>query len=246
MKITRIGLLCLGLAYFSGLPLAQAALKIGVLFYDPPLVMSATQGFHVELANKICQGLREQCTILPMKWSRLFTALDKGEIDLQMGVYATPQRSKKYIFSIPYMPSNGRFITLTTSRIKDMAQLKGKKMGTLKEEDDTGVFRTYLQANYFNSFEIVDFEDITNLLASLDNNGIQAGLLHATAVNYWVTNSGGRLSPIGPSFTLGDGYTMMALPTRQVLINNVNEQIKQIRASKEFETLYKTYLDGHE
>ncbi|MBA2653011.1 MAG: transporter substrate-binding domain-containing protein [Tatlockia sp.] len=242
MKFKWLPLLLTGLISLLLPSTGQAQLKIGVMFFDPPLVMSPMQGFHVDLANKICQGLQEKCILLPMVWNQLFVAIDKGDIDLIIGVFITAQRAKKYIFSIPYMQSYGRFIVLRASNITNFKQLNGKKVGTLKEEVNTGIFASYLQANYSNNFKIVDYKDIGVLLTSLVNKSIKAALLHARAVNYWVANTSGIFSILGPVFPLGGGYSIMALPGNQPLIDKINQQIQLIKANGEFAKIYDTYF----
>ncbi|MBA2655804.1 MAG: transporter substrate-binding domain-containing protein [Tatlockia sp.] len=242
MKFKGLILLFLGMLYLLFPSLSQAQLKIGVMFFDPPLVMSPIQGFNVDLANRICKGLQEKCLILPMVWSELFIALDKGEVDLLMGVFITPQRAQKYLFSLPYMTSRGRFIVLSANNISNFSQLKGRKIGTLKEELNTGIFFNYLQANYSDYFQINNYRDIGLLLTSLSNNSIQAALLHARSVNYWVANTSGIFKTIGQSFPLGGGYSVMALPGKQPLIDKISQQLKLIKDSGEFAKIYGTYF----
>ena len=222
---------------------SHAALKIGVIFFEPPLVISASQGFHIDLAKKICEGLKQECIIKPMKWDKLFIALDKGDIDLQMGVYITPERAKKYIFTIPFLVSKGRLFSLTKNHFTTISQLQGKKLGTLKEENELGVFHKYIENTYPNVFNVVDFDDIGNLVTALAENKIQAGLLRAASVDYWLANSSGEFSAIGTSFLLGAGYSLMALPSNQALVNAVDQQLKRIIDSKEYDTIYNMYLN---
>lgn len=221
---------------------AEAQLKIGVMFYDPPLVMSSIQGFHVDLANRICKGLNETCTIIPMEWSKLFPALDKGEIDLIMGVFSTLERAEKYIFSIPYMISRAQFMVRTADKITNFDELKGTKLGILLEEVGSGVFSGYLKAHYLNFFKIIEYKDINQIVTALDNKSVKAAFFHEKAINYWVQNSSGIFKTIGPAVKVGEGYTIMALPVRQDLINNVNQQILQIKASGDFAKIYSIYF----
>lgn len=235
--------ICLVLVGIFGTFSARADLKFGVMIYDPPLVMSATQGFHIDLAQKICQGLQEKCVIVPMIWAQQFGALDKGDIDLVMGVFPTVARAQKYIFSIPYMISYGRMIVLSKSGITGYGALKGLKVGTLLEETDSGgVFMDYIQGTFPGWFSVKGFKDVQTLLAALADNDIQAGLLHATAVNYWVANSGGLFRALGPSFSLGSGYTLMALPSKQKLIDSINQQIRLLMTNGGLDAIYNTYF----
>lgn len=244
MKLKWLSLLCSIGIYLLYPSITQAAIRVGVMLFDPPMVISATQGFHVDLANKLCEGLHEQCIIKPMEWDKLFVALDKKEIDLQMGVFITLKRAKHYLFSIPYMPSNGRFITLTENNITSLDQLKGQKVGTLQEEDSSGIFRSYIRANHLDSFKMVDYEDLESLLNSLVKGSTKAALAHSTSVDYWVANSSGNFSPVGPAFPLGNGYSIMALPENKELIDNINVQIQKIKANGDYEKIYNTYFNS--
>ncbi|KTC97101.1 arginine-binding periplasmic protein [Legionella geestiana] len=224
--------------------MAHADLKVGVMFFDPPLVMSANQGFHVDLANKICQGLQEKCVIVPMVWEELFTALDNGKIDLIMGVFPTPERVQKYLFSIPYLPSNGRIIVLSRLAIDRVTQLKGQEVGILREETGAGVFAEYVQAAFPGLFQVIKYKDIETLLESLADDTVQAALLHETAVNYWVANSRGIFSMLGNPFPLGGGYSIMTLPNSQALITRIDAQIRLLKSNGVFDKLYSTYFGG--
>lgn len=242
MKYKWLRIFSVVLLYLSCSSVVRAELKIGVMFFDPPLVFSSSQGFHIDLANAICKGLQEKCRIMPMIWENLFTALEKGDIDLVMGVFVTPQRAQKYIFSMPYMASKGAFIDLAKSNMTSFEQLKGLKVGIIREEADTGVFLDYLQATFPRLFNILQFKDIDTMLTALSDDDIQAGFMHSTAVNYWITNSKGIFSALGSPMDLGAGYTIMAMPDNQKLIDQINKQIQLIIADGEFARIYNTYL----
>lgn len=237
LRLSCFSLLC----FFYSIT-AQADLKIGLVFYDPPLVISVNQGFNVDFANSICRGLQEKCFIIPMVWNELFGLLDKGEIDLILGAFITPKRAQKYLFSIPYMASNGRMIILRDSKLSNVEQLKGLNVGVVKEEAESGVFYNYIRANFLNVFNVTTFADIETILSAVMNKTVQAGIMHQTAVDYWIANSNHIFSPLGKVFPVGNGYGILALPNRQDLINKVNQQIQLIKSNGEFAKIYKTYF----
>lgn len=232
-----------GVFYLLYLPSVYAKLKIGVVFFDPPLVVSRSQGFNINLAHKICHGLREECIIVPMEWPDLFVALNKREIDIQLGVYITPERAKHYIFSLPYKSSSGRFMTLTANRLTAINQLKGAKVGKLKEEKGSGVFNRYIEDIFDELFGVANFDDMETLILALTQQSVQAILVHSSAAEYWVEHSGGKFSMLGAPFPLGAGYAIMALPDKQQLINRINTQLRILKANGEFAKIYHMYWE---
>lgn len=219
-----------------------ATIRVGAIFFDPPLVLSASQGFNITLANRICQGMGQQCEIVQMEWKKLFPALDNSEIDMIMGVYITQSRQQKYIFSLPYMLSQGRFLTLSSNHITDVDQLKGLKVGLLTEEADTGVFHQYVQQTYNNLFQVSDYDNVEDLLAALISKSVSAVILPHSVTNYWMQSSDGRFAAIGPVFNLGQGSAIMALPQNQPLINSINQALKSMEDNGDYLSIYRMYF----
>lgn len=218
------------------------ALKIGVVFFDPPLVYNVNQGFNIEIINRLCRGINQTCDIQLMKLNEAFPSLDNKLIDAFVGVFITPQRQQKYIFTLPYLLSQGRFMALANTKLTSVEQLKGKKVGIVAEEAGGGVFHDYIAATYPNSFDLVNFTDVQDILTALINGSIDAAVIHNTAVDYWVQNSAGKFSTVGPLFSVGAGESIMALPANQALIDGFNVQIKQIEANGEYLNFYNTYF----
>lgn len=60
-------------------------------------------GYDVEIARKIADGLGKKLVIKAIEWEGLIAALDSGEIDLIIaGMTETPQRATSVLFSVPY------------------------------------------------------------------------------------------------------------------------------------------------
>jgi len=221
---------------------AYAVIRIGAIFFDPPLVLSASQGFNIALSNRLCQGIGQQCEIVQMDWRKLFPALDNNEIDVIMGVYITPARQQHYIFSLPYMLSQGRFMTLTDNKLTSVAQLKGQSVGLLTEEAGTGVFHQYVQQAYGNFFQVSDYNDIEDLLSALMNKSVTAIIIPDPVTNYWIQNSDNRFATLGPVFTLGLGSGIMALPQNQPLIDSINQELKNMENNGDYLSIYRMYF----
>ncbi len=69
---------------------ANALIKIGTVFFNPPYVFSLNEGFDIDLSQMLCKGLQEQCQLIPMDYSALFPALINGTIDIAIGGISIP------------------------------------------------------------------------------------------------------------------------------------------------------------
>lgn len=221
---------------------SQAKLTIGVTFFDPPFVYSSDQGFNIDLAQAICKGMNQECVIRPMLWNKLFLAVDKGDIDVLMGAYITPERAKKYQFTIPYMLSQGCFVTLTSNHLDFIQQLHGLKIGIVQEEKNSGVFHNFVDFHYPGLFKLVDYKDLPSLLKALSQKSISAAVVHNHAVDYWVNSSNGLLTTVGPIFNIGEGIGLLTLPRNVTLITQMNKQLIRLQNNGDYLKIYNKYF----
>lgn len=221
---------------------AHAVIKIGTYFFDPPLVFALNQGFYIDLIHALCKGLEEECQIIPMDFNQFFVSLDNKTIDLAFGVSISSTREKNYIFSLPFMLAQGQFLTATNKNITSIDQLKGQKIGTIKEESTEGIFYAYLLSTYNNLFTITLFDDVEDIITALDNGDISAAFIHHSSAQYWQQNSSNSLSLLGAPVTLGEGSSAMALPENAALIDKVNQQLQLLESNGTYLTIFKTYF----
>lgn len=218
-----------------------SAIKIGTVFFEPPFVTSINQGFNIDLIHALCHEMKESCQILPMDFNKLFSALDNGEIDLAFGVYVSENRENRYIFSLPYMVSRIQFLVLKNQGITSLSQLKGTKVGLIKEEEG-GIVYEYLVVNYGNAVTAVNYDDMEDLITALNNREISAALVHRPTAQYWVQNSDNLFSFLGQPVTLGDGVAVMALPQNAALIQKINQAMQVLENNNQYLNLYRTYF----
>ncbi|MDX7998550.1 amino acid ABC transporter substrate-binding protein [Xenorhabdus sp. Reich] len=86
-------------------------------------------GFDVEIGREIALHMKVKPEFIEGKWDGLIGGLDAGRSDAVMNQIAiTPEREKKYIFSLPYVISEAVLITRTDNNdIKTFSDLKGKR-----------------------------------------------------------------------------------------------------------------------
>lgn len=237
-------------AFFAGLLLccyslnpSHAELRVGTVFFDPPFVLSTTQGFDIDLINLMCKKMNEQCRLIPMDLHHLYSALDKKKIDIAIGGIAISSiHEQKYIFSLPYLLSKGQFLTLKSSTLSLAADLKDHTIGVITGENANGVSSTYLRRTYGASIDIDEYSNTEDLLAALNRGDIVAALMHRSSVVYWIQNGGSQFKVLGDVAQVGDGIGIMALKGNEALIGRINQLLKTIENDSSYLTLYTTYF----
>lgn len=224
---------------------SYSAIKIGTLVYDPPFVISAHEGFDIDLSRLLCERMKAQCQLMPMSSKQLYQALQLGKIDMAIaGITISSSRKADYIFSLPYMLSKGQFLTLSDSNINSVHDLQGSTVGVIRDELSGGVFYNYVTHNYQGQFKINQYDTVEDMFAALSNKTISAVFLYRSDVNYWNHNGSNMFKPLGPVVTIGGGLAIMALPKNQDLIGQINKLLQQMEQDNTYLGLYKTYFSN--
>lgn len=222
---------------------ADANIKVGTVFFDPPFVMSINQGFDIDLIRTIFQRMKMSYEIIPMDYNQLFTALNDGTIDIAIGgISIAPGREAIYIFSLPYMVSKGQFLILKNGAIKSVDDLQSGKVGVIRGEEQGGVFYNYLTTNYMDQFQIMKFDDMEDIITALSNKSIAAAFLNQPTAAYWEQNGGGQFKALGQPAIIGSGYGIMALSANATLIGTINQQLQGMEKDSTYLNLYGTYF----
>ncbi|WED42749.1 transporter substrate-binding domain-containing protein [Legionella cardiaca] len=243
MKTIKALLLSLLLSIYI-LP-AQADLKVGTVFLYPPFVVSLDQGFDIEFMRLLCQRMKTNCSFTPMDFSKLFSALDNGEIDLAIGgIVISPFREKWHLFSLPYMLSRGQFLVLQSNNANTIQDLENQKIGVIKGGQDGNVYVNYLNNNYPGIFQSVEFDDIEDLITALSSKAIGAAFIHESTALYWEQNGGNQFRVLGQPSIVGDGMGIMTSLQNGALIQQINQQIQATEQDGSYLAIYTTYFGG--
>ncbi|MCC5013806.1 MULTISPECIES: transporter substrate-binding domain-containing protein [unclassified Legionella] len=225
---------------------AYSEIKIGTLAYDPPFVISPTEGFDIDLSRLICKYLQEQCRLMQRaNTKQLYQALEEGKIDLAIaGITISQARQNNFVFTLPYMLNKSQFLTLKSNNINSINELKGTTVGVIRDQLSGGVLYNYLLNHYQKQFKINQYGNVEELLASLNNKTLSAVFLYRSDVNYWNQNGGDSFKPLGSVITLGEGLAIMALPKNNQLISRINAVLLQMENNNIYLAVYKTYFSN--
>lgn len=218
-------------------------ITVGITKFAGPFVRSDVDnhyfGFSIDIINEICKRIQEQCEFKSVTTELLLDQLIKGDVDITITSTPIPQESSsQYIFSLPYMPSIGQFVTINPN-IKSFEDLQNKKIGVLSESNLKNVLVLYTSED-----NIKEYSEVDTLINALVNNDIDAILLNVNILKYFTNNKiiiGVR--PIGKPISLGNGYGLLALRKNAALIDKINKALLQMENDGTYEAIYNKYFE---
>ncbi|MGL5742929.1 MAG: transporter substrate-binding domain-containing protein [Legionella sp.] len=181
---------------------------VGVSKFAPPFSAVDTSnhdfGFCVDLINELCKRLNETCKYTPVAFDNLMDKLDDVSVDITFSPSPISQIEEgNYIYSMPYMTSNGQFLTLDAN-IKSINDIKNKRLGAMQERhlDDTLLL-------YTSKENIKEYTRVNQLLGALISNAVDAIILKVNLAKYLINN---KVRPHPQSRWLDGGEQPQGLP----------------------------------
>lgn len=218
-----------------------ATIKIGTPAFNPPFEISDTEGFDMDLMQILCQRISEECKFYPMEKHTLYDALNQRQVDLVIGGFTiSDARSINYIFSLPYIVSNGTFIVLKSQFFRSVKDLAGKKIGVIEGSD----YEQFLVEQFGSQCQVITYQGPIHLMAGLKNGEISAAFLDTFSRDYWVSYSSGEFTSLGDTVPVGSGMAIMALPEQAPLLDRINQQIKLMESDGTYINLYNNYFSN--
>ncbi|KTD32246.1 arginine ABC transporter substrate-binding protein [Legionella nautarum] len=222
--------------------LRAQSLTIGMVAYDPPFSMNADKnhffGFDIELMTELCKQIKVQCQFKPMLFNALFTDLNAGKIDLAIAaITITNERQQSFLFSLPYLASEARFITTTNNSIRNLEKLTNKKIGIIE-----GALFKQLIAQKFKNNSLKEYPSTNQLITALNQHEVDVLLMDDFSADYWIANNTRLFKGVGKPFPVGIGYGVMAKMSSLALINQINKALKQVEKNGFYLSLYQKYF----
>jgi polar amino acid transport system substrate-binding protein len=91
-------------------------------------------GFEVDIAHAIARRLGVKAKFIQYSWSNLVPSLERGDFDIVMnGLEYTAERAERILLSEPYFTYAETLAVRADSPIRSLADLKGKRVGTLNQ-----------------------------------------------------------------------------------------------------------------
>ncbi len=223
----------------------SSPLNVGVGVSGPPIAEKINTdkgpyyfGFCIDLMNDICKRIGETCVYHGVTLNNQFELLDQGKIDLLILTRPyIPFDLKQYAISIPYAVSKIQFATLKSSSINEIADIKSKKIGAIKNT----FYSLLTQSQYSNQNQIIAYNSISDLLSDLSQNKIDVIVLNNAIALSLVNNNLYNLKLIGDDLPLGDGYGIIALSDKAELIKEISQAILSLEKDGTYISIYQKY-----
>lgn len=215
--------------------------KVGIVKFVPPFSSVDTSnhyfGFCIDLINEICKRIKATCEYKAINPGALLDELEKGTVDISLS--PTPISNNllpEFIFSMPYMTSNGQFIT-NNPNIKTLSDLQDKKIGALKDSDLDRIIKLYTSDE-----NIKEYDHFNDLMEGFTDHSVDALLLNVNILKYLTNNKLIQGWTVGKPINLGNGYGILALNKNVELINKINKAILEIENDGTYEMIYDKYF----
>lgn len=245
MKFIK-GLLLTLLLSISNLHAQNEPLTIGTTNFNPPFVMRTANnelfGFDIDMMAELCKSMKRKCIYQILRFEELLPAVVDKKIDLALGsITITAERSNIVAFSLPYLLSYSRFLTLSSTaanRTFSLDMLNNKRFGIVAKT----VFSDQIKDIGISNPTIIEFDKYEQMLEALRDNTIDFILMDSPSAIYWAANSGGAFSTFGNAFMYGYGFGMAVNQQNKALLGELNKAVLKYQNSDGYKRIYHKYI----
>ena len=186
-------------------------------------------GYDIDLADEVCKRMGVQLVCQPIDWAAKEMELNTGKIDcIWNGFTMTEERVEAMSFTRPYLDNAQVVVVRSSSDIKTLADLKGKKVGVQAESsavdamNDTPDFTNSLK-------EVIEFKENITALNDLEIGQIDAVVMDQVVANYTIKTSGKDLVVLNDSLA-NEEYGIAFRKTQPELRDKVQSILDEMEA----------------
>ncbi len=178
---TLLFFILLFLPLFLTFPLsADTPVKVGV-YLNSPLVFwdsaGRVQGIYIDVLEYIAAQEGWQLEYVPGSWRECLERLEKGEIDLLVGIGYSEERDEKFDFTNETLLSNwGQVYTRKRSGIESIPDLQGKRVAVLTGGAFYATFKDIIE-RFDVDCQFVEADDYATILQLVAEETVHAGLV---------------------------------------------------------------------
>ena len=195
-------------------------------------------GFEVDLINLIGERLERPIEFIDMPFTELFPAVLSGRIDLAISsITITAERMETLDFAQPYYDSDQSLLTLSSSSMKSLAEMKGKVVGV--DSGSTGDTWVQEHADEYQFASIKRFEGLANAMLALKAGECDGYISDIPALQYYA-KSHSEVTVV-ERIPTGEQYSMM-FAKGNPLRDQVNELITAFKEAGVVAEIHETWF----
>ncbi|KTD62503.1 transporter substrate-binding domain-containing protein [Legionella shakespearei] len=218
---------------------------VGVVPYAPPFSSKSGSGdnyfgFAIDLMSQICKRINMECVYKAAPVNSQLSLLNQGTVD----VVFTPQpitvlSNNDYLFSLPYLASDGQFLTLDANKSINSAQdVTGKRIGVLKNT----LYDSLLRTNHASDSTITQYGAFEDMMTGLVNKDVDVIIMNYSVAHYLINNNVNSFRLVGNKIPVGEGYGILALQKNAALIKQINSALLSLEEDGTYLEIYKQYF----
>ncbi len=217
-------------------------LKVGTNADFPPFEYHENGqivGFDIDLINEIGNKLNKKIELEEMEFNTLLTALSSGKVDLIIsGLDITDERKQQVDFTQGYYANELSLIVLDDSNIKDINDLKDKKVGTeLGTSGDNYV-------NELKDVKNIQFNDSSSTIMNLKSNKVDAVIIDKPVAEKILKNVNG--CKILENVNIKTSEMGIAVnKNNKELLNDLNKALTELKNNGKLKELNVKYFSNN-
>lgn len=202
----------------------------------------ALTGFDIDMINAMAKAGNFKVEFKDQPWDGLFASLNNGDLDIiASGVTITDERKQTLGFTDPYFdismivltPNNKNFKTLSDLNSMTRVAVATGQTGDLAVQKILGA----------QSSKIARFDTVPVAIKELQNGGVQAMVSDGAVISNYIKANGITNVTINKVPEFGtDHYGFVVRKDDTATASMLNEALKKIRASGEYDKIYAKYF----
>ena len=200
-------------------------------------------GFDIDLAKEAFKRLNLNPVFQPIDWSMKESELTNKNIDFIWNGYSvTEEREKKVSFTKPYLKNRQVIVTLKSSNINTLKDLKGKSLTTQDGSSSLNILfeREDITKNLKNG-EPVLFDSFNDCFMDLESKRSDALLCDEVLAKYYISKRNPERFKILEE-DLGEESYSVGLRKNSPLLEPLNEALDNMKEDGTLEKIYKKWF----
>lgn len=204
----------------------------------------ALTGFDVDLINAMAKAGNFKVQFKDQPWDGLFASLNNGDLDIVVsGVTITDERKQSMTFSDPYFDISMVVLTPKAKTFHSLTELNSMhRVAVATGQTGDLAVQKVLGAQ---STKIARFDSVPLAIKELENGGVEAMVSDGAVISNYVKANGADKFTINkvPEFGI-DHYGFVVRKGDTATVEKLNEALKKIRASGEYDKIYAKYFSN--